>query len=774
MKNWTLEPLDEQIAGEIQAALPPRLFDAHAHIYRVADMRPEADGILVEGPDDVGVSQWRDSMERQVGAGRLCGGLLFPVPFVPEGGNDRANDYLFEQVAEDPMLKGLALVAPDSLPETYEALLADPHFAGFKCYHTYSPVNPTFSAPISSFLPEWVWRMADKHGLSIMLHMVRAAALSDPDNQREISDLCSRHPNARLVLAHAARGFHAPNTVRGVSALRGLQNVWFDSSAIAEPEAFKAILGEFGPRRLMWGSDFPVSETRGKCVTVGHGFAWLQPDTVEWEHPINAGQAHPVLVGLESLRALLTACDDFCLNGEDLQDVFADNALRLLGLSDETADITQTTYARAKERIPGGVQLLSKRPEMTAPGQWPAYFREARGCEVWDLDGRHYYDCYTHGIGAALLGFRDPDVTRAVRRRLELGSYSTLNSVDEVTLAETLCDIHPWASQVRYARTGGEAMAVAVRIARATTGRSAVAVCGYHGWHDWYLAANLGDTDALDGHLLPGLNPSGVPRELRGTCHTFGAGDLARLEAIVSAHGANLAAIVMEPCRYVLPEPGFLDAVRDVASRAGAVLIFDEITIGWRLHYGGAHLQLGVHPDIAVFAKSLGNGHPMAAVIGTVEAMEGAHTSFISSTYWTEGIGPAAALATLQKMAAVDVPAHVARVGTAFQCALRDAAKRHAVPLVVKDSFPCLVSMAFEHVQANALRTLYTQYMLEEGILAGMGIYPCLAHTDDVVAIFAEALDRVFPKLAEAIADDTIKQRLDGPEAQSGFARLAR
>ncbi len=217
-------------------------------------------------------------------------------------------------------------------------------------------------------------------------------------------------------------------------------------------------------------------------------------------------------VGVESMRALLTAATELGLTAEDRQDIFADNARRLLGLLPESGTLTQELYRHAKERMPGGVQLLSKRPEMLAPEQWPAYFREARGCEVWDLDGRHYYDLSTNGIGACLLGFRDPDVTAAVQRRISLGSMCTLNAPEEVELADLLCAIHPWAEQVRFARGGGEACAVAVRIARATTDRSVVAICGYHGCQDWYLAANLGESDALRGHLLPGLSPIGVPR----------------------------------------------------------------------------------------------------------------------------------------------------------------------------------------------------------------------------------------------------------------------
>jgi len=297
---------------------------------------------------------------------------------------------------------------------------------------------------------------------------------------------------------------------------------------------------------------------------------------------------------------------------------------------------TQRLYEHAQERIPPGTQLLSKRPSRFAPGQWPAYFSKARGCEVWDLDGRHYYDMSINGIGACLLCFCDADVNAAVIERINRGHWCTQNPPEEVELADKLCEIHPWAQQARFTRAGGEACAVAVRIARATTDRSLVAICGYHGWHDWYLAANLGEEDALRGHLLEGLDPLGVPRELRGTTLTFSYNNREEFQQIIDQHGSDLAAVMMEPCRHHDPEPGFLEFVRDGAHSCGAKLIFDEVTIGWRLHFGGAHLRFGVDPDMAVFAKSLANGYAMGAVIGTKQAMAGAEVSFISSSSWTE------------------------------------------------------------------------------------------------------------------------------------------
>ena len=433
---------------------------------------------------------------------------------------------------------------------------------------------------------------------------------------------------------------------------------------------------------------------------------------------------------------------------------------------------TQDLYQHAKTRIPGGTQLLSKRPEMFAPDQWPAYFSKANGATVWDLDGRQYTDMAFNGIGACLLGFAHPKVTEAVTRRVADGSMCTLNAPEEVALADRLCEIHPWADQARFARTGGEACAMAARIARATTGRDLIAICGYHGWQDWYLAANLGESDALKGHLLPGLSPEGVPAALRGTTLAFAANDFRGFEEIMTTHGDRLAAVIMEPCRFHDPEPGFLEAVRGACSRHGALLVLDEITIGWRLCFGGAHLELGVEPDLAIFAKALGNGHPISAVIGTEAAMAGTHTSFVSSTYWTESVGPVAALATLDVMGSENVVEHIATIGSAVQAHWRESAAAHGVPVVVDEGYPCLAHFAFDHPQANTLKTFYVQEMLKQGFLASTVIYPTLAHTDAHVAAYRDAMDGVFEKLGQHIAAGTVGDALNGPEAHTGFRRL--
>jgi glutamate-1-semialdehyde 2,1-aminomutase len=330
IENWTWTPADEKIAKDLRDFLPPRMFDAHAHVYRAADLKSGTANVMSEGPAELTVDLWRRQMEQQVGPSRYAGGLFFPDPIVGPDRVDAVNDFVVDQLTGHPDSRGLIVVHPGYPQEKAARYLANDRIVGFKIYHTFSTIQPTFDAPIGSFLPEWAWQIADARGLVIMLHLVRRLALADPGNQRYIREMCGRHPNARLVLAHAARGFHAPNTAKGLPALAGLRNVWFDASAICESTALTAIVRAFGAPRLLWGTDFPVSQTRGRCVTIGNGFAWLQPDTVLWDRL--APHCTPTLVGLESLRALRQMCEDLGLNRRDLQDICCDNALRLLGM----------------------------------------------------------------------------------------------------------------------------------------------------------------------------------------------------------------------------------------------------------------------------------------------------------------------------------------------------------------------------------------------------------------------------------------------------------
>lgn len=754
----------ELFAQKLGGFIPPNAFDAHAHWYDLRHI--DVESIVPE----VGHDAMLESMRQWMGDAVLTEGLFFGFP-VSQLDCAAANRFVADEIKARPNCRGLMLIRPDDDPAEVEAVLCENNFSGFKVYHVFAAREDSFHAEQGEFLAEWAWELAHRHGLWITMHMVLPKALSDPLNLAYIQTQCRRFPNARLVLAHAARGFNAAHTTEAIDGLRGIDNVFFDTSAVCEPAAFEAIIRATGTTRLMYGSDFPVSELRGTALSVGDGFTWLYGHSLDWDAwPHGA----PVPVGIESLLALQQASRTMGLNDRDLERIFGDNARQMLGLETTMpGTLVQEQYRAAKEIIPGGTQLLSKRPEMFAPGQWPAYYEQAIGCEVVDTSGRRFIDMSLGGILACILGYADPDVNAAVIRRVHLGSMATQQTHDEVQLAELLLEIHPWAEMTRFTRTGGESAAVAVRIARAATGREKVAICGYHGWHDWYLAANLGEagTDSLNRHLLPGLEPAGVPASLKGTTLPFNYNRLDELDAIIAQHGGDLAAIVMEPTRHTDPEPGFLEGVRERATRAEAKLIFDEISIGWRLCLGGAHLKFGVAPDLALFAKTISNGFAMGAVIGNAETMSAAQGSFISSAYWTEGIGPAAAVAAIEKMRRLDVPGHLAEIGQALQAGWQQMGEAQAVPVTIGGR-PEMALIGFDHAEANALMTLFTTRMLDHGFLAAGGFNATMAHEPRHVVQYLEAAGVVFDEIRETIEQGDVLERIGHQPKHTMFKRL--
>tara|TARA_B100000131_G_scaffold322785_1_gene378062 strand:+ start:2703 stop:4034 length:1332 start_codon:yes stop_codon:yes gene_type:complete len=427
----------------------------------------------------------------------------------------------------------------------------------------------------------------------------------------------------------------------------------------------------------------------------------------------------------------------------------------------------QALYKKAKRIIPGGTQLLSKRPEMFAPNIWPAYYSKAKGCKVWDMDGTEYTDMSIMGIGANILGYADDDVDKAVIEAINNSVSSTLNCPEEVELAELLIEIHPWAEMVRYARGGGEACALAIRIARASTQREKVLFSGYHGWHDWYLAANIGDSNGLDGQLMPGLEPSGVPRDLKGSAVPFHFNDIDELRKKAKGIEKEVAAIIVEPARGEDAPKDYLVALKDFANQIGAVLIFDEITSGFRMCTGGLHLKYGVNPDIAIFAKSIANGYAMAAIIGTEKHMNAAQSSFISSTNWTERIGPVAAIATMKKYMNCNVSDHIIKIGNALRSELLKNAEKNNIDISIS-GIPTLVAFSFENEHNQKLMTYFTIEMQKRGFLGFRQFKPSYAHKLSDVVRYGDALSDVFYQISKI----DISNISNLNTAHMGFARL--
>ena len=430
----------------------------------------------------------------------------------------------------------------------------------------------------------------------------------------------------------------------------------------------------------------------------------------------------------------------------------------------------QKLWEKAKKIIPGGNQLLSKRGELFLPNLWPAYYKKAKGCEIWDLDNNHYYDFANMGVTACVLGYSDLDVNKAVVNAISNGSMGTLNSPDEVKLAEKLIELHPWSEMVRFARTGGEACAIAVRIGRASSGRDKIAFCGYHGWHDWYLSSNLINPSNLDKQLLSGLETNGVPKSLSGTAFPFNYNDIDSFTKIIDNNKNEIGVIIMEPQRGISPKDGFLEFIRKSADEIGAVLIFDEVTSGFHNNLGGIHLTLGVEPDLAIFAKAMGNGFPISAIIGKSNVMDAAQDTFISSTMWTEGIGFAAGLATINKMEKYEVHKVNVYYGKKIKNGWLKISNELNMDIKVGglDSIP---SFSFNDINQLLLSTYFSQEMLRNGYLAKTTSATTFAYTDKIIEDYLDQLNLVFNKISESSSKD-IKQLLMGPIKHSSFQRL--
>jgi glutamate-1-semialdehyde aminotransferase/spore coat polysaccharide biosynthesis protein SpsF (cytidylyltransferase family) len=430
-------------------------------------------------------------------------------------------------------------------------------------------------------------------------------------------------------------------------------------------------------------------------------------------------------------------------------------------------NIGQKMWKRAKNVIPSGTMLFSKNPDLFLPKFWPAYFEKTKGCNVWDLQGKKYLDLSMMGVGTNILGYSRKEVDDAVREIVDKGNMSTLNSKEEIFLAEKLVQMHPWAKKVRFTRTGGEAAAIAVRIARAATGKDKVAICGYHGWHDWYLSANLSNSQNLDSHLMRNLPIKGVQKNLKNSVFVFDYNNFEQLKKIISQN--NIGTVVMEVSRNEPPKKNFLENVRKLTQNKNIVLIFDECTSGFRETFGGLHLKYKVNPDIATFGKALGNGYAINAVIGTEAVMNYANSTFISSTFWTERIGSAAALKALEIMEKIKSWKVISNLGTKVKTNWISLAKNYKIKIKVQ-GLNALPRFDFENMNNLYYKTLISQEFLKKNILASNSIYICTEHSIKIFDNYFNILDSIFCKINKSIEDKIDpKKLLNGPVCISGL-----
>lgn len=428
-------------------------------------------------------------------------------------------------------------------------------------------------------------------------------------------------------------------------------------------------------------------------------------------------------------------------------------------MTTSTTGTDDSLLARARRVLPGITQTYSKAPDQHVEGVYPVFLERGRGCHVWDVDGNFYID-YPGALGPMVLGYGDPEVDAAAGERVLAGPTFSLGHRLEVEVAELLVEMVPSAEKVRFLKTGSEATTAAVRLARAATGREHVAMCGYHGWHDWCI-----------GHTT---RNAGVPAVVRELTHLWTYNDLDSLRAVLTAHPGEVAAVIMEPVGAEMPTSGFLAGVRALADEHGALLIFDEVVTGFRLAAGGAQEHFGVLADLATFGKAMANGYPLAAVTGRAPLMEQiASTVFISSTFGGDTVALAAALATMRRIQRGGVIEHLWIQGARLMEGFNALASEYEVPARMI-GLPPRRFVAFEGAagtDANGVKGLLFQECLARGVLLGNAHLISLAHDDAAVEATVQAFDGALAVVGRAVRRGEVTAQLRGRPPGEVFRR---
>ncbi len=405
-------------------------------------------------------------------------------------------------------------------------------------------------------------------------------------------------------------------------------------------------------------------------------------------------------------------------------------------------DFTRSLHwlARAERVIPLGSQTFSKSRRAWPVGAAPLYADRADGGRLWDLDGNEYVDL-VNGLACVSLGYRDRDVDEAVIEQQRRGVTLSLPGRLEAEVAERLVNLIPAAETVRFGKNGSDATTAAIRLARAFTGRDHVLVCGYHGWHDWYIGSTTMDL--------------GVPQSVSALTHRFGFNDLDSAARWFDRLPSGVAAIILEPIAAQLPDDGFVHGLRELADRNGSLLVFDETITGLRVSLGGAQELLGVTPDLATFGKGIANGYPLSAVVGRRNVMSLMEQVFVSGTFGGELLSLAAAAATIDKAVRVDLPGVLRAAGQRLSDEFeRQLCESDIADFVFLGGHPSIRYLGFADapgVPAAALRTLYIQEMAAAGVLTLGSNNVSLAHTREDIDEVLTAFQRVAKGLAEAV-----------------------
>ena len=423
-------------------------------------------------------------------------------------------------------------------------------------------------------------------------------------------------------------------------------------------------------------------------------------------------------------------------------------------------------YKKAKKIIPGGTMLFSKKPELYSSENWPAYYKKAKGCYVWDLNDKKFLDMLFL-VGTNTLGYSNKHVDNQVIKFIKKSNMSSLSAPEEVQLAKKILRLHPWADQARFTRGGGEANATLIRIARASTKKQNIAFCGYHGWHDWYLSSNLNNKKNLDNHLMSNLKSQGVMKNLKDSCFPFNYNELHNLKKLINKH--NIGIIIMEVTRNYNPQNDFLKKIRALCNKKNIILIFDECTSGFRENLGGKHLKFKVNPDLAMFGKAMGNGYAINAIIGKRKYMKNAEKTFISSTFWTERVGSVAALSTIKYMEKNKTFKKIIAQGKKIKNKWKELSIKYKIDLdiISMDSIPIFLFKTNHEIKKKFI----INEMLKEGILASNIIYVSISHTDEILKYYFRKLEKIFHKLS-IISKQNLEKETNKSLLLSHFKRM--
>ena len=429
-------------------------------------------------------------------------------------------------------------------------------------------------------------------------------------------------------------------------------------------------------------------------------------------------------------------------------------------------------YKKAGELIPGHTQLISRRSSQFAHGINPIYASNSKGSKFVDVDGNTYLD-WVNAVSAIILGHSNSEVNEAVKLQIDQGSIFTVNSPLEIELAELLVEHIPSAEMVKYTKGGGEACALAVRIARGVTGKDKVVFSGYHGWHDWYQAANYLVNPNDGEYPFSGIEPTGVPKVLAETALPFSYGNLEQLKFILNDNKNEVAAVIMEPMRSDYPPQNYLSKVKEIAKENKAILIFDEVSSGWRISIGGAQKALKVTPDISVFSKAMSNGFPMGAVVGSTKVMEPASRMFLSSSYWSDNIGLAASVATINVLNKNNSEVWFKDFGATFKQKLNEVCNNYDLNIACGgiESSPYISFGNMTGRELSMARTLCIQEMAKRGIHTDLSFHPTMAHSLKDIEETASALFETLNVLEKSI-NSNFEDFLQAPVSNDPFRRL--